>query len=199
MGKLEFIKARLASLLVEVEMSTVKTDKAVLEYDGELAEGVTVFVTDAETEERVPAADGEYTTEDNKVITVAEGKVVSIVEKEEEVVEEPTEEPKAEEEEVVAEDEPIVEEPTAEEEEPKAEEPSELEAKVAELETALEDLKAKYEELVKKIEEKAEETQAQLEKMSAAKPAAEEFENTKTVKKTGNQKVDKFLERYGSC
>lgn len=196
MGKLDLIKARLASLLVEVEMSTVKTDKAVLEYDGELAEGVAVFVTDAETEERVPAADGEYTTEDNKVITVAEGKVVSIVEKEEEVVEEPTEEPKAEEE-VVAEEEPIVEEPIVEE--PKAEEPSELEAKVAELETALEDLKAKYDELMKKIEGMAEETQAQLEKMSAAKPAAEEFENTKTVKKTGNQKVDKFLERYGNC
>lgn len=194
MGKLDLIKARLASLLVEVEMSTVKTDKAVLEYDGELAEGVAVFVTDAETEERVPAADGEYTTEDNKVITVAEGKVVSIVEKEEEVVEEPTEEPQAEEE-VVAEDEPIVEEPIVEE--PKAEEPSELEAKVAELETALEDLKAKYDELVKKIEGMAEETQAQLEKMSAAKPAAEEFENTKTVKKTGNAKVDRFIERYG--
>lgn len=194
MGKLDLIKARLASLLVEVEMSTVKTDKAVLEYDGELAEGVAVFVTDAETEERVPAADGEYTTEDNKVITVAEGKVVSIVEKEEEVVEEPTEEPKAEEE-VVAEEEPIVEEPIVEE--PKAEEPSELEAKVAELETALEDLKAKYDELMKKIEGMAEETQAQLEKMSAAKPAAEEFENTKTVKKTGNAKVDRFIERYG--
>lgn len=194
MGKLDLIKARLASLLVEVELSTVKTDKAVLEYDGELAEGVAVFVTDAETEERVPAADGEYTTEDNKVITVAEGKVVSIVEKEEEVVEEPTEEPKAEEE-VVAEEEPIVEEPIVEE--PKAEEPSELEAKVAELETALEDLKAKYDELMKKIEGMAEETQAQLEKMSAAKPAAEEFENTKTVKKTGNAKVDRFIERYG--
>jgi outer membrane murein-binding lipoprotein Lpp len=194
MGKLDLIKARLASLLVEVEMSTVKTDKAVLEYDGELAEGVAVFVTDAETEERVPAADGEYITEDNKVITVAEGKVVSIVEKEEEVVEEPTEEPQAEEE-VVAEEEPIVEEPIVEE--PKVEEPSELEAKVAELETALEDLKAKYDELVKKVEGMAEETQAQLEKMSAAKPAAEEFENTKTVKKTGNAKVDRFIERYG--
>jgi hypothetical protein len=33
--------------------------------------------------------------------------------------------------------------------------------------------------------------------MSAAKPAAEEFENTKTVKKTGNAKVDRFIERYG--
>lgn len=94
MSKFSKIKERLASLLIEVEFATVKTDKAVFEYDGEeLVEGTKVYVIDEETNERVAAADGEYTTEDNKVITVSNGEVVSIVEKEEE----PTEEPVAEE------------------------------------------------------------------------------------------------------
>ena len=84
MGKLELIKTKLASLLIEVKFESIKTDKAILEIEGELKEGVDAFVIDAETEERVAAADGEYVTEDNKVITIAEGKVVSIVEKEEE-------------------------------------------------------------------------------------------------------------------
>ncbi len=204
MGKLDLIKARLASLIeeVEVKMATVKTDKAVLEYDGELAEGTAVYVTDAETEERVAAADGEYMTEDNKVITVEGGKVVSIVEKEEEPVEEPTEEPAEEptEEPVAAEEvtEEPVEEPAQEEEpaeEPKEEEvePSELEKKIVDLEEKVAELQKALEDMQKSIEEKF----AQIEKISAASPVAEEFEKTKTTKKTGNSKVDRFIERYG--
>jgi hypothetical protein len=115
MSKLQAIKAKLAAMLeeniiettVEVKMGVVKTDKAVLEYDGELAEGIDVFVTDAETEERKPAADGEYVTEDNKVITVAEGKVVSIVDKEEEKVDETPETEDANTEDVAAEETPV--------------------------------------------------------------------------------------------
>lgn len=198
MGKLDLIKARLASLLdeVEVKMSTVKTDKAVLEYDGDLKEGIDVFVSDAETEERTPAADGEYVTEDNRVITVEGGKIVSIVEKEEEKPiedEKPVEEPAKEEaEEETKEEETPIEEP---QEEPKDEEvePSELEKKIADLEEKVAELKKAIEEMQKSNEEKF----AQIEKMSAANPVAEEFEKTKAVKKTGNQKVDRFIERYG--
>ena len=187
MGKLDLIKARLASLLeeVDVKMSTVKTDKAVLEYDGELAEGTAVYVTDAETEERVEAADGEYITEDNKVITVEGGKVVSIVEKAEEPVEEPVvEEP------VVAEE--VTEEPAeepAQEEEP-AEEPKD---EVAELKAEIEGLKGEIEGLKESIKEILD----KMATISTAAPVAEEFEKTKTSKKTGNAKVDKFIERYG--
>lgn len=199
MSKFNLIKERLASLLeeVEVKMSTVKTDKAVLEYDGDLKEGIDVFVSDAETEERTPAADGEYVTEDNKVITIEGGKIVSIVEKEEEKPiedEKPVEEPAKEEaEEEKTEDEPV-EEP---QEEPKDEEvePSELEKKIADLEEKVAELKKALEDMQKSIEEKF----SMIEKMSAASPVAEEFEKTKAVKKTGNQKVDKFIERYGNC
>lgn len=196
MGKLDTIKARLASLIeeVEVKMATVKTDKAVLEYDGELAEGTAVYVIDAETEERVAAADGEYTTEDNKVITVESGKVVSIVEKEEEPVEEPTEEPIEEptEEPVAAEEvtEEPVEEP-AQEEEPV----EEVKDEVAELKGEIETLKGKIEGLENSIKEILE----KMASISTAAPVAEEFEKTKQTKKTGNQKVDKFIERYGNC
>ena len=200
MSKFNLIKERLASLLeeVEVKMSTVKTDKAVLEYDGDLKEGIDVFVSDAETEERTPAADGEYVTEDNKVITVEGGKIVSIVEKEEEKpiedekpVEEPAKEEAAEEEETKEEETPT-EEPV---EEPKEEEvePSELEKKIVDLEEKVAELQKALEDMQKSIEEKF----SMIEKMSAANPVAEEFEKTKTVKKTGNSKVDRFIERYG--
>lgn len=197
MSKFNLIKERLASLLeeVEVKMSTVKTDKAVLEYDGDLKEGIDVFVSDAETEERTPAADGEYVTEDNKVITIEGGKIVSIVEKEEEKPiedEKPVEEPVKEEAEEEKTEEKPVEEP---QEEPKEEEvePSELEKKIVDLEEKVAELQKALEDMQKSIEEKF----SMIEKMSAAKPVAEEFEKTKAVKKTGNSKVDRFIERYG--
>ena len=197
MSKFNLIKERLASLLeeVEVKMSTVKTDKAVLEYDGDLKEGIDVFVSDAETEERTPAADGEYVTEDNKVITIEGGKVVSIVEKEEEKPiedEKPVEEPAKEEAEEEKKEEEPVEEP---QEEPKEEEvePSELEKKIVDLEEKVAELQKALEDMQKSIEEKF----SMIEKMSAASPVAEEFEKTKTSKKTGNSKVDRFIERYG--
>lgn len=195
--KMQLIKEKLASLLIEVEekFEVVKTDKAVLEYSGDLKEGIDVFVSDAETEERTPAADGEYVTEDNKVITIEGGKIVSIVEKEEEKPiedEKPVEEPAKEEAEEENKEEEPVEKP---QEEPKEEEvePSELEKKIADLEEKVAELKKAIEEMQKSNEEKF----AQIEKMSAANPVAEEFEKTKAVKKTGNSKVDRFIERYG--
>ena len=59
----------------------IQTDKGKLEWDNEdedLKEGDAVYITDEEGN-RNPAPDGEYTTEDGKVITVADGKVSSIV------------------------------------------------------------------------------------------------------------------------
>lgn len=168
MSKFSKIKERLASLLIEVEFATVKTDKAVFEYDGEeLVEGTKVYVIDEETNERVAAADGEYTTEDNKVLTVTNGEVVSIVEKEEEPTEEPTEEP--------------VEEPKDE---------------VAELKTKVEELTAIVNELIGLVEDMKKETEEKFSKISLAKPASEEFEQT-TIKKTGDARVDKLLNAWG--
>lgn len=187
MSKFSKIKERLASLLIEVEFATVKTDKAVFEYDDEeLVEGTKVYVIDEETNERVPAADGEYVTEENKVITVADGKVISIVEKEEEPVKEPTEEPVAEE--VVAEDAP----------EGTEDAPKEETNEVAELKTKVEELTAIVNELIGLVESMKAETEEKFSKISLAKPATEEFEQVKETKKTGDAKLDKFLARYGN-
>lgn len=68
----------------------VQTDKGVLSWDNEdedLKEGDAVYVTDEEGN-RQPAPDGDYTTEDGKVITVADGKVASITDPKAEVSEE---------------------------------------------------------------------------------------------------------------
>lgn len=194
MSKFSKIKERLASLLIEVEFATVKTEKAVLEYDGEeLVEGTKVYVIDEETNERVAAADGEYTTEDNKVITVSNGEVVSIVEKEEEPTEEPVEEPVAEEV-VETEEEPKDgEEPTEEPIEEPIEEPKD---EVAELKTKVEELTAIVNELIGLVEDMKKETEEKFSKISLAKPASEEFEQT-TIKKTGDARVDKLLNAWG--
>ena len=81
MSKLLKLKEKLESLLTEIQLAVVKTNNGVLEYDGDedLVAGMNVYVTNEETNERVAAADGEYTTEDNKVIVVKDGKVESIV------------------------------------------------------------------------------------------------------------------------
>lgn len=74
---------KLAKLIVR--LASIKTDKAELHYDGDLMEGVEVFVE--KENEFAPAEDGEYIFEE-KVITVKEGKILKIEEKQEEVKEE---------------------------------------------------------------------------------------------------------------
>lgn len=102
----EKLKIMLKSML-SIQLSEVVTDKATLIYDANTLEvGVEVFVM-GDTEEPVPAEDGEYITEEGVTIVVKEGKVSEIIEKEEEVVEEelveePAENP-VEEEEVIEE------------------------------------------------------------------------------------------------
>ena len=62
-------------------VKAVQTDKGKLEWDNEdedLKEGDAVYITDEEGN-RNPAPDGDYTTEDGKVITVKDGKATSIV------------------------------------------------------------------------------------------------------------------------
>lgn len=81
------LKIALKSLL-SVSLSEVETDKATLIYDGELAEGIEVFVRDEEAEDGVkPAEDGTYEAED-KIIEVADGKISKITDKEEKNIEE---------------------------------------------------------------------------------------------------------------
>ena len=189
MSKLEKIKAELAKLLIKY--SVVKTDKAVLEYDGEeLVAGMDVYITD-EDGNKVPAEDGEYLTEDNKTITVKDGKVESIVD--------PVAEVDAEEEEK-KEDEPMVE-PTAEEPMPEDKKEDE-EVNLEDVNTAIDELRKEVDELYKivdglmnKVGENREEADERLKKLeckSLAKPASEEFE---AISKRANKfdKVSKFL------
>lgn len=192
MSKLEKIKAELAKLLIKY--SVVKTDKAVLEYDGEdLVAGMDVYVTD-ENGDKVPAEDGEYVTEDNKVITVMDGKVESIVDKAADV--------EAEEEEK-KEDEPMeepMEEPT--DEEPMPEDKKEDEVNLEDVNTAIDEMRKEIDELyklvdslLKKVGENRDEADERLKKLeckSLAKPASEEFE---AISKRANKfdKVSKFL------
>lgn len=189
MSKLEKIKAELAKLLIKY--SVVKTDRAVLEYDGEnLVAGMDVYITD-ENGDKVPAEDGEYTTEDNKKITVKDGKVESIVD--------PVAEVDAEEEEK-KEDEPMVE-PIVEE--PMPDDKKEDEVNLEDVNVAIDELRKEVDELykivdslLKKVGENRDEADERLKKLeckSLAKPASEEFEALGRLQKTGNKKLDKFL------
>lgn len=195
--KLSQIKAELRKMLLE--MSVIKTDKAVLSYEGEeLKEGTQVFIEDEEGN-RTEVENGEYVAEDGTTYVVDGGKIAEIIEpKEEETAEaEETVEPEQTEEVVEAED--VVEDVTEEDKAEEVVEPeqteetvepdvvAELEGRVAELEGKLNEALAKLEELVERIA-----------KISVAKPIAEEFEQVKEVKKTGYSKVDKFMEKYGN-
>ena len=74
---------------VETEFGKVETDKGTLSWEGEedLKEGDAVFI------EGNPAPDGEYRTEDGKVIVVVEGIVAEIKDAAAEVAPEPEPEP----------------------------------------------------------------------------------------------------------
>ena len=191
MSKLKTIKEKLAAILLQ--FATIKTDKAVLEYDGEeLAVGTKVYVVD-ENGERQPAEDGNYVTEDERTIVVANGEVTEIIEKTEE---EPTEEPAEEPTDDVNAEEPA-EEPA--EEEPTEEPKDDVADRVTALEAKVEELIAIVEKLVEKVEnDNIDERLSKIEKMSAAKPVEKEMEATKTSQKTGVDKVDRFLQRYGN-
>lgn len=83
-------KAEVAPAEEPAAEDMVETDKGKLSWDNEdedLKEGDAVYVTDAEGS-RVAAPDGEYTTEDGKVITVKDGRVASIMDPKAEVSEE---------------------------------------------------------------------------------------------------------------
>ena len=149
---------KLSRTLQSLAFASIVTDKGELIYDGELVEGVEVAVEDEEGNGS-PASDGEYEAED-KIIVVAEGKVVEIRAKES--VEEPKEEPKPEEKEEV------VEEPKEEpaQEEDKDAKIAEMEARINELKALVAERDARIAELEAELAQKNEELQ-----MSAALPA----------------------------
>ena len=82
----------------ESEFGRVATDNGELLWDGEdeLKQGDAVFVADGD--EMKPAPDGEYKTEDGKVIVVVDGAVAEIRDPDAEIAPEPESEPVADEE-----------------------------------------------------------------------------------------------------
>lgn len=164
---IEKIKNVLRSLLVEC--GNTMTDKGNIFYDGEdLIEGVDVF---SDEEMETVLEDGDYETDD-KIITVENGSVKEIKDKEIAEEKEETEEPT---EEVEAEEETVEETPT---EEPKEEETVE-DDKIADLIARIEALEAKVAELEAKMAE------------PIAEPIAEEFSK---VKETPSNKWERYAE-----
>ena len=80
------LKKLFDALTAYLQMGNVTTDKGVLAWDGEddLKAGDAVYILDQEGE-RHDAEDGEYRTDDNKVIVVVDGKVSEIRDAEAEV------------------------------------------------------------------------------------------------------------------
>ena len=185
MSKISRLKAALAKILQV--FGSVTTDKGILAWDGDedLKEGDNVYIETAEGE-RNEAADGDYTTEDGKVIVVVEGKVAEIKDAEAEVA--PKTEGDQVESGITAEDEnpaPEGEEPAEDEKDKRI---AELEAALAEANATIEALKAENEALKGEAEN--------LRKMSAAKPAHEEVKTPASTKATGDKGLDnlrKFL------
>ena len=145
------------------EMGKVATDKGDLLYDGEedLKEGDAVFVE--KDGENVAAEDGDYTTEDGKVIKVVDGKVASIIDPAAEVA-------------------PEMEGETQEEIDA-------LKSENESLKAENESLKAEIEKL-KNALATAESEMTKLKKTPAAKPAHEEVKTGEKFKKTGVKGLD---------
>ena len=153
-----------------VNLSEIKTNKGELISETVIEVGSEVFIEDA-NDMLVPAPDGEYVTQDEVTIVVADGKVVEIREKEQK--EQPTEEQPVEE---------PVEEPLAEEPEQPVDEPAQPDEKDAEIAK----LQAQIEELNSIIAEKDEEIgklKSELEK-SDSRPAEEQLKSQKTETKS---------------
>ena len=167
------LKIALKSLL-SVSLAEIETDKAVLIFDGELAEGIEVFVKDENAEDGVkPAEDGTYETE-KQIIEIAEGKITKIT-----VKEQPAEETPADEPEVIVEEQ--AEDEPADEPEVIVDEPS-VEDRIASLETLQAEIKDALERLLNGLAglegriDALEEKVSKLDETPADAPADEEVE-----------------------
>ena len=147
-----------------MNLSEVKTNKGELISETVIEVGSEVFIEDA-NDMLVAAPDGEYVTQDEVTLVVADGKVVEIREKE-------TEEAPVEEQPV---EEPLAEEPEQPVDEPA--QPDERDAEIAKLQAQIEELNsiiAEKDELIGELRKKLEETDT--------KPAEEQLKSQKTVK-----------------
>lgn len=167
-----------------LKLGEISTDKGLLIYEGELAEGVEVFIED-ENGELQPAPNGEYEAED-KIYVIEDGKVAEIRDKEPEA--KPAEEPENQEPEN---QEPENQENLEGEENPENQEPEgdDKDAKIAELEAKIEELNniiAEKDEEIGNLKSKLEGKEAENEElnkqlhMSTDKPADQKLKEGKT-------------------
>ena len=181
-NKMSKIKEMLRKLLAQ--FGEVSTDKGVLAWQGDedLKEGDLVQIVDAEGNEVKPE-DGEYQTEDKKIITVQDGKVISIVDVQAEVDDNEGKN-------VETAEEPEGAEGKTGEDAPKEEEPTEIQ-KIRE---EIDKLYKLVDSILEKIGEsrrEADERFKKLEEMPMAKSAEEAFENLSK----GNTEADKMKAR----
>ena len=150
-----------------MNLSQIKTNKGELISETVIEVGSEVFIEDA-NDMLVAAPDGEYVTQDEVTIVVADGKVVEIREKETEeqpIEEQPVEEPLAEE--------PVEEQPVEEAK------PDEKDAEIAKLQAQIEELNS----IIAEKDEEIGRLKAELEK-SDSQPAEEQLKSQKTETKS---------------
>ena len=180
--KVNKVKEMLRKLLAT--FGEVATDKGTILWDGDedLKEGDAVHTVDAEGNE-IALEDGEYQTEDKKIITVQDGKVISIVDVQAEVDDNEGKN-------VETAEEPEGAEGKTGEDAPKEEEPTEIQ-KIRE---EIDELYKLVDSILEKIGEsrrEADERFKKLEEMPMAKSAEEAFENLSK----GNTEADKMKAR----
>ena len=159
-----------------MHLSEIKTNKGELISETVIEVGSEVFIEDA-NDMLVPAPDGEYVTQDEVTIVVADGKVAEIREKE--VEEAPVEEQPMDEQPKQPVEEPLAEEPV--EEQPTEEAPTEddKDKRIAELEAQIDELN----QVIVEKDEEIGKLKAELEK-SDSKPAEEQLKSQKTETKS---------------
>ena len=153
-----------------MHLSEIKTNKGELISETVIEVGSEVFIEDA-NDMLVPAPDGEYVTQDEVTIVVADGKVVEIREKE--TKEAPVEEQPMEEQPV---EEPLAEQPV---EEQPTEEPNDKDAEIAKLQAQIEELN----NIIAEKDEEIGKLKAELEK-SDSQPAEEQLKSQKSETKS---------------
>lgn len=153
-----------------MHLAEIKTNKGELISETVIEVGSEVFIEDA-NDMLVAAPDGEYVTQDEVTIVVADGKVAEMREKEQQ--EAPVEEqPKQPVEETLAEEQPVEEQPV--EEQPTEDE---RDKRIAELEAQIEELN----NIIVSKDEEIGRLKSELEK-SDSKPAEEQLKSQKVVK-----------------
>ena len=151
-----------------MNLAQIKTNKGELISETVIEVGSEVFIEDV-NDMLVAAPDGEYVTQDEVTIVVADGKVVEIREKETEeapVEEQPVEEPLAEQ--------PVEEQPTEE-----APVEDEKDAEIAKLQAQIEELN----NIIAEKDEEIGRLKSELEK-SDSQPAEEQLKSQKTETKS---------------